>query len=252
MSINYKISILTPSFNSGKYLERAIQSVLSQDYSNWEHIVMDGGSTDNTVEILNKYPHIIWRSEKDNGQSDAMNKAFDLSTGDIIVYLNADDYFEENIFFNVIDHFQKESCNFLVGKGRIVSDKDVLSEWTPETNYRKILLHFKYCFPLNPVSYFYKRHVQQEVGGFNISNHYTMDYEFLLKVYKKFKVHFIPLILGNFYFNGNNKTATVNAILLCRKTAVKFCKQNDIMALFYYKYHQYLFGVKKRVGLRIK
>jgi glycosyltransferase involved in cell wall biosynthesis len=84
-----KISVLTPSFNSARYLDRAIRSVQQQDYSNWEHIVMDGGSTNGTKEILQKYSNLFWTSEKENGQLDAMNKAFARSTGDIVMHLNA-------------------------------------------------------------------------------------------------------------------------------------------------------------------
>src|SRR5690554_2762648 len=102
-----KISILTPSYNSGPYIEKCIKSVLNQDYKNYEHIIVDGGSTDETLELLDKYKHLIWISEKDNGQSDAMNKAFGMSTGDIIVYCNADDYFAENIFLHILNIFKQ-------------------------------------------------------------------------------------------------------------------------------------------------
>ena len=74
-----KISVLTPSYNSGKYLQRAIDSVLKQSYTNYEHIISDGGSTDDSVEIIKKHKDIIYVSEKDRGQSDAMNKAFDMN-----------------------------------------------------------------------------------------------------------------------------------------------------------------------------
>ena len=100
-----KISILTPSFNSAQYIERAIKSVMDQNYDDWEHIVVDGGSNDGTVEILKKYTHIKWISEPDRGQSDAMNKAFAMSRGDIIGYLNADDTYEPNIFKIIVEYF---------------------------------------------------------------------------------------------------------------------------------------------------
>jgi len=94
-----KISVITPSLNSGEHIERAIQSVLAQNYDNFEHIiVVDGLSTDNTLDILKKYPHLTWVSEKDSGQSNAMNKGFAMSSGEIIVYLNADDYFLPEAF----------------------------------------------------------------------------------------------------------------------------------------------------------
>ncbi|RYE12381.1 MAG: glycosyltransferase [Sphingobacteriaceae bacterium] len=145
-----KLSVLTPSFNSGKYLERAIQSVLKQDYANWEHIIMDGGSTDNTLEVLKKYPHLSWKMEKDAGQADAMNKAFKASTGDIIVYLNADDYFEENVFATVIQAFSKDStADMVVGNGiNVNSVTQSSASWCSEINYRRCLQFYKYQFPI--------------------------------------------------------------------------------------------------------
>ena len=97
--MSLKFSIITPSFNSGDTLERAIQSVLAQDYKNFEHIIVDGCSTDGALEILEKYPHLRWISEFDKGQVDAMNKGFAMAEGEIIGYLNADDYYLEGSFF---------------------------------------------------------------------------------------------------------------------------------------------------------
>jgi glycosyltransferase involved in cell wall biosynthesis len=245
-----KISVLTPSYNSAPYLKRAIESVLEQDYKNWEHIIMDGGSKDGTVEILQSYPHLIWKSEKDKGQSNAMNKAFKESTGDIIVYLNADDWFEPNIFSKVIDAFNKEEFDILVGNGKFVEDDKVIYEWNSETSYRKCLLHFKYTFPLNAVSYFYKRQVQEIVGGFNESNHYTMDYEFLLHVLKKFKAKKLNIPFGNFHFDGQNKTASIDAVKHCSETAIRFCKKHDLLGLLYYKMVKYNLPVRIRMRLK--
>ena len=95
------ISIVTPSYNQGKFIEDTIQSVFKQNYPNFEHIIIDNCSTDGTVEILKKYSHLKWISEPDRGQTDAMNKALEMSDGDLIVYLNADDEFYPNIFKKV-------------------------------------------------------------------------------------------------------------------------------------------------------
>src|ERR671923_29628 len=102
-----KISVLTPTFNAGKYLPRAIESVLRQDYDDWEHIGMDGGSKDNTISILQNYQHLIWETKPDKGQSDAMNKAFQKSKGDIILYLNADDELDPGLFTRIVKEFER-------------------------------------------------------------------------------------------------------------------------------------------------
>ena len=87
-----KISIITPSYNQAEFIKRTIQSVLSQNYKNFEYIIVDGGSTDETLSILKKYGNKIrWISEKDNGQSDAINKGLKMATGKIVAYLNSDD-----------------------------------------------------------------------------------------------------------------------------------------------------------------
>lgn len=99
-----KISIVTPSFNYGKFIEDAILSVYYQDYPNYEHIIVDGGSTDNTLETLRRYPHLRWVSEPDQGQADALNKGFRMASGELIAWLNADDYFLPGAFSTIANY----------------------------------------------------------------------------------------------------------------------------------------------------
>ena len=232
-----KISVLTPSYNSGKYLERAIESVLKQNYPNVEHIITDACSTDNTLEVLKKYPQIKWVSEKDNGQSDAMNKAFLMSSGDIITYLNADDYFEPDVFNEVNDFFQKNTAvDFVVGDlVEIIEKNSSIYPMTYAVEYKKILLHFKYGFPYNPVAYFYKRKVQEQVGLFPVDEHYAMDYWFLLEAWRNASVKKLNMVFGVFYKTGFNKTSNSKPANFCHQVALQHCKKYDTRLLRFYK-----------------
>jgi glycosyltransferase involved in cell wall biosynthesis len=112
-----KISIVTPSYNQGKYIEETIRSVIMQGYPNLEYIVIDGGSTDNTVEIIKKYQNNIsyWVSEKDKGQTHAINKGFEKATGDIVAYLNSDDVYMPYSFSVVADIMTRWDISWLAG-----------------------------------------------------------------------------------------------------------------------------------------
>jgi len=206
-----KISVLTPSFNSVKTIERAITSVLNQTYKNWEHIIMDGGSNDGTVQILQRYPHLIWKSEKDNGQSDAMNKAFDLSTGDIIVYLNADDEFNENTFKYVIDEFNRtkgKSNRMVITNLEIINESKQSFITTPSIYIEDILNPNKFSYPYNPISYFYERQLQIQIGKFPVNFHYAMDYWYLLRLYCNAHISYLNITAGQFH-NYDNKTSNI-------------------------------------------
>ena len=102
-----KITIVTPSFNQGKFIDENIQSVLTQNYPNFEHIIIDGGSIDGTVDILKKYSHLKWVSEPDRGQASALNKGFRMATGDVIGWLNSDDSYLPGTFEVVARAFDK-------------------------------------------------------------------------------------------------------------------------------------------------
>ncbi|MAM27953.1 MAG: hypothetical protein CMC13_02930 [Flavobacteriaceae bacterium] len=229
-----KISVLTPSYNAGKYLKTSIESVLNQTYTNWEHIVVDGQSTDNTVDILKSYSHINWISENDRGQSDAMNKAFRMSTGDIIIYLNADDYFYEDAFQVIVDVFKNQNEVDMVVGNLYVDKEGIMIPNTNSTISWKDLSILRGRFPLNPVSYCYKRYVQEKIGDFPINEHYTMDYWFLLRAFYFFETVKIENFLGCFVFDGTNKTSIiVNGFSIQMPHALKFTLRYTPARFFY-------------------
>lgn len=237
-----KISVITPSFNSSNTIERAILSVINQDYNNIEHIVVDNNSSDGTLEIINKYPSIKVISECDNGQSDAMNKGFAISTGQIIVYLNADDEFLPNIFNTVVQNFIAEKSDnlLLLFKLNIIDSSRKITVFTPSLNFSDIIDVKKQQYPYNPVSYFYSRGIQEKIGQFPIHIHYTMDFWFLLRAYKMSKIKLLPIVSGNFH-NYNNKTSIQRKadFELCN-VALEYYVNNIIHYYFtpnFYKYH---------------
>lgn len=200
-----KISIITPSYNSGEYIERAIKSVIAQDYKNFEHIIIDGNSTDKTLDILKKYKHLKWVSEPDNGQSDAMNKGFLMMTGDILTYLNADDYFLPGAFSSVIPYFQKGE-KFVVGDVVLITSEGKFTV-KPHVDQNSFLHHWEpSAFPNNPVQYFYLKEVQEEIS-YNKDNHFTMDLEFLLAVSNRYKIAKIESVLGVYIYDEKTKSA---------------------------------------------
>lgn len=234
-----KISVLSPSFNSEGTIEKAIISVLNQGYPNFEHIICDGGSTDGTVEIMKKYPHLNWISEPDKGQSDAMNKAFNMSTGEIIVYLNVDDYFSRGAFFKVAEEFEKDPTADMLISNLFFEFSNHTFNRVPEIEYKKVMLPFKYMFPINPVSYFYKRGVQEKIGPFPLDNHFTMDYWFLLKAYQDFKLIQTDYHLGTFCMNGYNKTSNADNRKNTHIRVMYHCWHYDKKMLPYYMYNYY-------------
>ncbi len=204
-----KISIITPSYNSGDSIERAIKSVLHQDYIDYEHIIVDGASSDNTLEILKRYPHLKWLSEPDNGQVEAMNKGFSMSTGDIVAYLNADDYFHEGAFSAVIPHFRNGE-DVVMGKVLVRTQRpDGVDEWVndPKTDLNSMLHHWESdAFCVNPVGYFYRHFVQKEIP-FNQQNDDKHDLAFLIEITLRYKIKKIDTILGVFNHFLTTKTA---------------------------------------------
>ena len=208
--MSLKFSVITPSFNSGDTLERAIQSVLAQDYEDFEHIIVDGGSSDNTMEILEKYPHLRWVSEPDRGQVDAMNKGFAMAEGDIIGYLNADDYYLEGAFPAAAEAFEDPETMMVMGKVRVYTEEtDSWWENDPAVDFDSMLRHWEMdAFCVNPVGYFYRREVQEQIP-LNPDNDDKQDLEFLLEVADSFQggIRKVDRIFGEFINGLDTKTA---------------------------------------------
>ena len=125
-----KISVITVTLNRRKLLKEAIDSVLAQNYPNFQHIVIDGGSNDGSVELLNSYDHLTWISEADNGQADAMNKGLRISDGEIFAWLNSDDTYPENTFWRINEIFKSDHsialaygrCNIINKEGKRIGN----------------------------------------------------------------------------------------------------------------------------------
>jgi glycosyltransferase involved in cell wall biosynthesis len=206
MGIRYpKISIISPSYNQGQFIEEAIRSVLEQDYNNFEHIIIDGGSTDNTLEILKKYPHLIWISESDDGQSDAINKGFRKATGDIIGWLNTDDYYLPNTFSIVSKVLSDEKVDAIYSNTRFVDTFGNITREMISPNSKKWASLF-YCF-IPSETFFFKREILRT--GIFIDKHFhiAMDMEFFANLYYSgYRIQKVNAFFGHFRWHENNKS----------------------------------------------
>lgn len=224
MSINNtpKISIVTPSYNQGKFLEKTILSVIEQGYPNLEYIIIDGGSTDNSVDIIKKYEQHLtyWVSEKDNGQSEAINKGLSRCTGDIIAWLNSDDYYEPTTFEKVIAAFNESEDNLIVyGDCRILEvneNIEVTKEYIivpKQISYWTLLKYWEGAFLPPQPSIFWKKSVQDKTNLLSEKLNFGMDLEFWLQLSKHAKFVKINSVLSNYAIHINSKSGSDNGFV---------------------------------------
>lgn len=208
-----KISVITPTLNRADYLEQTILSVLNQNYPDLEYLVIDGGSTDGTLDILRRYSgHLHYLSEKDRGQSDALNKGLNLVSGEIIAYLNADDEYEPNALLRVAQFFtQNPQASWVTGKCRIINEygQEILRSITL---YKNLLLSTRSLTLLLIVNYisqpatFWRREVIDRVGYFDLNLSAVMDYDYWLRISKIYRLYVIQDYLARFRMHSSSKT----------------------------------------------
>ncbi|MBC8488190.1 MAG: glycosyltransferase [Bacteroidetes bacterium] len=192
----YKVSIITPSYNQAEYLEQTILSVIKQDYENIEYIIMDGGSTDNSVNIIKKYKSkiIYWESKSDNGQCHAINKGLKISTGEIIGWLNSDDYYKPGAISKVIKVFNNNpDVQIVIGGCEIIDVNGLVKNIKTKLGISVHKLLVTGIVPGQP-SVFFKKNVVDNIGYLREDLHLVMDWEYWIRMGASFSENQVQII----------------------------------------------------------
>lgn len=212
-----KISIVTPSFNQGAFIEEALLSVKGQGYSCIEHIVVDGASTDGTVEILQRYAgtagweHLRWISEPDNGQTDALNKGFRMVTGEMVGWLNSDDRYRPGCFAAVARGFaEEERADVLYGDYTWMDENGWVKRVRREIEFNKFILSYYRVLYIATVSTFFRSRLFNEGNWLDDRFEYAMDYEFFLRLASKgYQFRHLRAVLADFRWHPQSKSTAV-------------------------------------------
>jgi hypothetical protein len=208
------VSIVTPSFNGARFLREAMESVLSQDYPHIEHLVVDGGSSDGTLAILESYDEshggrLRWISEPDRGQSHALNKGFGMAGGEIVAWLNTDDLLLPGAVSAAVEAFQREpQLGMVYGEGLILNEAGGVRCRFPYTEPFDLWRLIHIWDSILQQSVFLRKHALDSVGGVNESLHWGLDWDLFIRVAKRFPVRRLDAELGAIREHGVTKTAT--------------------------------------------
>lgn len=213
----FKFSVVTVSYNQAEYLADNITSVLAQDYPNFEHIVVDGGSKDNSREVCERYEHVRFILAEGTTQSEALNIGFAEASGDIIAWLNSDDYYEPGAFHRVARKIDPaRNCWIVAGAANVVDAQGHLM-WVLRNGrvpFRRLLFHprlYPYngwtVMPCQP-SVFFHKHVIDTIGLLDPGLRYGMDYEFWLRMLDHgFKFQYVPQIFSAYRYHATSHTS---------------------------------------------
>jgi len=205
-----KISLVTPSYNQGVFLTSTIKSVIDQNYPDLEYLVIDGGSSDNSVDIIKRYEKSLtyWISERDHGQCEAINKGWRRVTGEIIGYLNSDDLLLPGSLNRVSSFFENNPhVDFIYGNA-IYIDKDgkTIGRLNGQPfDLRRLLLRIQ---TIPQPAMFFRRKLLDEIGYLDENLHYTMDFDFWLKIAKIYTIEYVPQDLAAMRLHTDAKTTS--------------------------------------------
>jgi glycosyltransferase involved in cell wall biosynthesis len=213
-----KVSIITVAYNSSKTIKETIDSVITQSYKNIEYIIVDGASTDGTVELVKSYGSQIAKfvSEKDKGIYDAINKGISMATGDIVGILNSDDvYTHKDIIKNIVDTFEQKGVDAVYGDLQYVSPEDnskVVRYWKSGSYNRNKFIYG--WMPPHP-TFFVKREVYEQYGTFDLSLKSAADYELMLRFLYKNSISaaYIPEVMVWMKTGGQSNASLINHFL---------------------------------------
>ena len=255
------LTVIIPVFNNVTYISSAIENYLSQQCAFSELLIMDGGSTDGTKEVIAQYakdhPSIRWVSEKDKGQSDAMNKGIGLAKGKYISFLNVDDYYSEGCLNEVCQILTENSnINYLVGACNVWDQTGNLIYVNRPSKVKKYHVFSGHHFSVNPSAYFYQKSLHEKVGLYPLDNHYNMDLEMILRFRGITTFDYFPKIWGNFRMLPNAKTfedQTSNLSEIRKKELITtyLKKQSLVLQIevsMYRFYHIYKPFIKKTIN----
>ena len=208
MSNRPLVSVVTPSFNQARFIAETIDSVLNQDYPHIDYQVIDGRSTDGTLDILRRYDgRLSWVSEADGGQSDAINKGWRRSQGEIVAWLNADDLYRPGAIRRVVEFFRAHphvdlvygNCEYIDERGDVVRRYPLRQvDWAE-------LIVSPYTMIAQPATFF-RRRVLEIVGYLNETLHYAMDLEYWMRVAARHHIACLPEYLAAFRFHADQKS----------------------------------------------
>lgn len=230
-----KISLITATYNSGKTISDCMESVLSQHYDNYEYLIIDGGSTDNTVELIKQYEekfhgHMRWVSERDKGIYDAMNKGIGMATGDVVGLLNSDDYFTStDIFETIAENFDLSVCDAIYGDIHFIhaGAPDKCVRYYSSKHFRPCWLRFGFM-PAHP-SFYCRRSVFERYGLYRLDYKIGADYEIMVRLLKKHRIR-TRYIQKDFVTmrTGGASTKNIRSRMILIKEDVKACRDNGV------------------------
>lgn len=204
-----RISVVTPSFNQAEFLERTLRSVLDQDYPNLEYIVIDGGSTDGSVEIIRRYADRLafWVSEADSGQTSAINKGLRRATGEWVAWQNSDDIYYPGVFHDLaVAVSQHPKAELIIGDMMLIDEHDYslrdIRYVTP--SYKALLAE---GMVLTNQAAFWRRSLHAKIGLLNEEYHYAFDYEWFLRLAQHAEGAHVDRIWGGYRLHGMTKTS---------------------------------------------